>query len=246
MPRDRRPLPLQVREAILAQIRSEGLRPGDRLPSEADLAVRFDVGRTTAREALKLLEQDGIVDVRHGSGRFVSQMATLERPVTQLESVTELMGTLGYSVVNRIVSVTERPASAEEAACLGLASGESVIRLERVRLHGEEPLIYSVDVFARSLLDEGPEGIDWSGSLFELLESRGVRVVSALAQLRAVRLPKAGREAIGRGTATGRRTGEPWLLLAHRNLDPSGRVVVTSEDYYRGDRFSFNVLRRRV
>jgi GntR family transcriptional regulator len=238
--RDRRPLPLQLREEILALIERERLRPGDRLPSETEIATRFDVGRTTAREALKLLEQDGVIDVRHGSGRYVSHVATLERPITRLESVTEMMRAHGYTVSNRVVSVTRRPADPEESAVLDLPSGAEVVRLERVRLHEGEPLIYSVDVFPRALLPAAAlEDIDWTGSLLELLERSGWRVTSAVAQLQAVRLPPDARRAMGR------RTSEPWVLLVHRNIDETGRVVILSRDYYRGDRFTFNVFRRR-
>ncbi|MFV2062990.1 MAG: GntR family transcriptional regulator [Chloroflexota bacterium] len=240
MRRGRRPLPLQLREEILAIIEGEGLRPGDRLPSETAIADRFGVGRTTAREALKLLEQDGIIDVRHGSGRFVSQVATLERPITRLESVTEMMRAHGYSVTNRVISATARPASTEEMATLGLPEGEVVIQLERVRLHGDEPLIYSVDVFQRSLIAGPLEDVDLSGSLLESLEASGTVVTSAMAQLHAVRLPEAGQRAIGQ------QTSEPWVLLEHRNLAEDGSTVIVSRDYYRGDRFTFNVFRRRA
>jgi GntR family transcriptional regulator len=239
MPRDRRPLPLQVRDEILGLIEREDLHPGDQLPTETDIAARFGVGRTTAREALKLLEQDGVVYVRHGLGRYVSHVATLERPITRLESVTEMMRAHGYTVSNRVASVVVRQAQADEAAALDLAAGKDVVRLERVRFHEGEPLIYSVDVFPRSLIPRPLEQVDWSGSLLDLLEANGTRVTSALAQLQAVRLPVAGQRAIGR------RTSEPWVLLIHRNIDQAGRTVIVSQDYYRGDRFTFDVFRRR-
>ena len=239
MREDRRPLPLQLREEILAIIEGEGLQPGDRLPTEIAIADRFGVGRTTAREALKLLEQDGIIDVRHGSGRFVSQVATLERPITRLESVTEMMRAHGYSVTNRVVSAASRAASAEERTTLGLLEDEIVMELERVRLHVDEPLIYSVDVFRRSLVADPIEDSALSGSLLDLLEANGTLITSAMAQLHAVHLPEAGQRAIGH------RTSEPWVLLTHRNLDETGATIIVSQDYYRGDRFTFNVFRRR-
>jgi GntR family transcriptional regulator len=239
MNRDRRPLPLQVRDEILALISRDGLRPGDRLPAESEISGRFQVGRTTAREALKLLEQDGVIDVRHGSGRFVSHVAMLERPITRLESVTEMMRAQGYSVTNRVVSAAVGPAEGTQEAELAVPEGDEVVRLERVRCHEGEPFIYSVDVFPRRLLGGSLEDIDWSGSLLELLEASGIRVTSAVAQLQAVKLPPAGQRAIGE------RTREPWVLLIHRNIDEAGRVVIVSHDYYRGDRFTFNVLRRR-
>jgi GntR family transcriptional regulator len=243
MTRDRRSLPLQVRDQILALINREGLSPGDQLPTEAEIATRFDVARTTAREALKLLEQDGVVDVRHGLGRYVSQLVTLERPITRLESVTEMMRSRGYTVTNRVVSVTLGPANEEEATALDQPIGTEVIRLERVRLHQGDPLIYSVDVVPGALIEDPIERLDWAGPLLELLEEHGVRVVSAAAQIQAALLSDEGRRALGTDLAEPR---GPWILLVQRNLDEAGRPVIYSHDYYRGDRFTFNVVRRRM
>ncbi len=237
--RDRRPLPLQVRDEIQALIGQEGLGPGDRLPAETEIATRFDVGRTTAREALKLLEQDGVIEVRRGSGRYLSHRTALERPITRLESVTEMMRAQGYTVSNRVVSVKVRLAHADEAVVLALTPAAEVVCLERVRLHEGEPLIYSVDIFPRALLAGPVTGVEWSGSLLEILERSGTRIGSAVAQLQAVRLPADGQRAIDR------RTKEPWVLLVHRNVDTFGRVAILSRDYYRGDRFTFDVFRRR-
>jgi GntR family transcriptional regulator len=243
MSRDRRSLPLQVRDQILLLIHQEGLGPGDQLPTEAEIATRFDVARTTAREALKLLEQDGVVDVRHGLGRYVSQLATLERPITRLESVTEMMLSRGYAVKNRVVSVTVRPANEQEAAALDLPVGGEVVQLERVRLHQGDPLIYSLDLVPRDLVDAPLDPDSWSGSLLDMLEARGMRVVSAGAQIQATRLPPEARRALGPDLED---PDGPWLLLIQRNLDETGRPVISSRDYHRGDRFTFEVVRRRM
>jgi GntR family transcriptional regulator len=242
-PRDRRSLPLQVRDEIRLLIESEHLAPGDQLPSETDLAQRFGVARTTAREALKLLEQDGLIDVRHGLGRFVSGLATLDRPITRLESVTEMMAARGYVITNRVVRITVGPAGDDEAEALGELIGTEVVRLERVRLHRGDPLIHSLDVFPRSVIAGELDNIDWSDSLLILLEQNGRRVVSATAQIQAARLSDEARDALGPSVS------EPdghWVLLIQRHLDEAGRPVIYSHDYYRGDRFTFNVFRRRA
>lgn len=68
----------RMSEAIVAQIRalmrSNRLRPGDRLPSERELCERFGVSRVTVREALRVLEAGGLVDIRVGArgGAFVT------------------------------------------------------------------------------------------------------------------------------------------------------------------------------
>ncbi len=239
MVRDRRPLALQVRDQIRDLVEREGLGPGDRLPTEAEIGDRFDVARTTVREAMKLLEQDGLVDVRHGLGRWVSSLPVLERPITRLESATEMMQGLGYSVTNRLLDVRTREADADEASALGLARNAKVIQLERLRLHRDEPFIYSVDVLPLTLIAGPIEAVEWAGPLLSQLEARGHRVVSATAEIKAVALPRSVVVKVGL------RTSVPWLLMVHSNFDESGRPLIYSHDYYRGDRFTFKVLRRR-
>ncbi len=234
--RDRRPLPLQARDEIAALIAAERLAPGDQLPTEAELVVRLAVARTTVREALKLLEQDGVIHVVHGVGRFVAP--TVARPITRLESVTEMTESLGFDVTNRVLSVKEAPATAEEAEALGLAAGAGVIRLERLRLRGEEPLIYSVDVIPAALLGDDRLDLDWSGSLGRLLADRGHAMATATAHIRAVTLGRRIARRIGWPPAA------PWLLMAQVNFTREGTPIIYSHDYHRGDVFTFDVLRR--
>jgi GntR family transcriptional regulator len=67
--RDTRTLVIQLRDRIAELIREEGLHPGDKLPTEAQLTQRFKISRPALREALKLLEQDDIIYVEHGRSR---------------------------------------------------------------------------------------------------------------------------------------------------------------------------------
>ena len=239
--RDRRPLALQVRDEIQALIAAKGLGPGDQLPSEADLAMRYSVARTTVREALKLLEQDGQIAVRHGRGRFVATQF-VKQPITRLESVTEMMARLGFEVVNRVYSVCETPATDEQASALRLAPRAPVLVLERLRLRvgdgSPTPLIYSVDVVARSIIPEPLDEVDWSGSLQALLEARGVAMSFASARFRATTLPSEVAVRISEDPQA------PWLLLVQVNMTDEGTPIVFSYDYHRGTSFTFNVLRR--
>ena len=61
---------------VLALVQSEKLQPGDRLPSVKELSERFSVATPTMREALRLLEMAGNLDIRHGSGIYVRQPET--------------------------------------------------------------------------------------------------------------------------------------------------------------------------
>ncbi len=60
----------QIEQLILRGV----LRPGERLPSERELATRFEVSRPTLRDALAELETSGLVITRPGAGAFVAQV----------------------------------------------------------------------------------------------------------------------------------------------------------------------------
>jgi len=63
----------QVCDEISRMILEGGMRPGDKLPSMADLEARFGVSHTVMREALRVLETRGLVQIQHGKGAVVSQ-----------------------------------------------------------------------------------------------------------------------------------------------------------------------------
>jgi len=72
--RVRRPrgLVMEIVDSLSESIRGGQLQPGDKLPTEAEIMLRFDVSRTVVREALSKLQASGLVETRHGIGTFVS------------------------------------------------------------------------------------------------------------------------------------------------------------------------------
>ncbi len=69
---DERNLPQKISEDIISFILSEHLQPGDRLPNEAHLAKELNIGRSSLREAMKLLASRNIVTIRQGSGTYIA------------------------------------------------------------------------------------------------------------------------------------------------------------------------------
>ena len=70
---ERIPISSQVVSGIQELIREQGLKPGDRLPTEKAIGEMFGVGRSTVREALRALQALGIVNLQQGRGAFVSE-----------------------------------------------------------------------------------------------------------------------------------------------------------------------------
>lgn len=75
--RSRRSRPLRVAEAIKDWVVERGLQPGDRLPGEAELIRRFGMSKGTIREAMRLLQAQGLVETKTGpgGGSFVGEVS---------------------------------------------------------------------------------------------------------------------------------------------------------------------------
>jgi GntR family transcriptional repressor for pyruvate dehydrogenase complex len=82
---DTRKLYQQVASTIMAAIMAGNYKPGERLPSERDLAVAFKVSRPTIREAMIALEIRGLAESRHGSGIYVSDKPAAQVPPGDLD-----------------------------------------------------------------------------------------------------------------------------------------------------------------
>lgn len=81
-------------EQLLGFVAAGQLQSGDRLPSERELAERFEVSRPTVREAMRALSVLGVVEIRHGGGAFVSEL-----------NAADLLGPLNFFLSLSDVSV---------------------------------------------------------------------------------------------------------------------------------------------
>jgi GntR family transcriptional regulator len=239
VPTDKRALALILRDKILEQLRESELKPGDALPTEKSYTEQFKVSRPTVREALRILEREGLVRSRQGKGRFLTAQNPIDRPLTRLEGVTELMATRGIQPRNEVVSVDVAIATEEESTELDLGLDAAVVRLIRARYRDDTLLVYSIDVLPRDLIEGSIHDIDWSESLFGFLDSIGHASVFSYAAIRADTFPHAAARELHV------KQSEPWLVMNQKHVDGGGRPILLSVDYHRADSFTFNVIRKR-
>jgi len=233
---------LQARDAVVEMILRDNMKVGDKLPSETELSQAFDISRPMLREALRLLEQEGLVRTEHGRGRFLAAASALHiaRPITAYESITVMLRELGYQPETKVLSLREGRADedARAAAALGCAPDTSVIFVERLRFQGVEPLVYSLEIVPRDCLPTDMAPDDLAGSLNDLLGRQQKQPRMSAASVTATDLPK------GVARRIDSRQNHCWLLITETCLTDEGAPVVYARDYHRGDIFSFNFSRR--
>jgi DNA-binding FadR family transcriptional regulator len=112
-----------VADRIAADIRAGRLAPGDRLPSERDLARRLEVGRASVREAIAALQVAGMIETRPGSGSFVAAGAAARTREAHDSSPSDLLEARAL-LEPAVARLAARRAAADEEAEALLAAME--------------------------------------------------------------------------------------------------------------------------
>ncbi len=132
----------QIADQLADVIR--GAAPGTRLPSEPEIVTRLGVSRATATQALRDLEQRGLVYRRQGKGTYVAKPGPVLRSdrSTTLPSFSEDLRAAGRVTYEQVTSLEIVAAEPDVAAALGLRPRQDVWRAERVIISDDEPVVH--------------------------------------------------------------------------------------------------------
>lgn len=142
------PLYEQIAAWIMEQIKSGEWNTGDMIPSEKELCDQFNVSRPTVRAALSSLTNDGYLVKRKGKGSFVSKPRIIEDSTIFIESFSSEMAAKGMQIQTEVLEHRVVEADETVAKELGLAPGDEVIKLARLRYvkgsFDEGPIVYNI------------------------------------------------------------------------------------------------------
>ncbi len=156
--RDRRPLYVQVAGSIKTDFSVSSPTVTVRLPGESALAERYQVSRTTIREAHRLLEQEGSIFARHGVGTFLSSdMQGTTHNFDSRASTNVIISDMALAVPT-LIGCTMLPLSRVLRGRFEW-SGDTLLRLERLYQMGDEPRSFAIEVvpaaFVGGAVDDG-------------------------------------------------------------------------------------------
>jgi GntR family transcriptional regulator len=226
-------------EQLRARIMDGEFGPGARLPSETAISDEYGVSRVTVRTAVKMLESQGLVDIRHGSGTYVCDFGRgIRAGLQELRSITDTISEMGFTPSMERHRIERRPATEQEATRLSVAPDAPVLSLERAIFADGEVVAYSYDVVPIDGLSAPVAAHLGSGSVFSALEKVGIVPVRAIAELHAV-----SSQDVAWGPQ--RPDSGLYLLLDQVHVDRSGTPVMYSKTYFVEGRFQFVILRTR-
>lgn len=219
-----------ITDALRAEIAQGAFRAGARLPTEAELARRFDVNRHTIRRALSQLAQDGLVQSRRGAGVFV-RMTPVPYQIGARTRFRQNLLSAGRTPSRRLLHLGVQSASATEAQALGLSPGAPVHVAESVSFADDLPVSLSRACFCATQFPALASALRAHGSVTAALADSGVSDYTR----KSTRLTGHNADAV-QARHLQIATGDALILSESVNIGPDGTPVEYGRTFFVGAR----------
>ena len=236
---ERGPIPLhhQVFRDLKSALDANEWRPGERMPTERELAERYGCSLITVRHALSELVREGRIERTRGRGTYVLQ-PRIDRDIAGAMSFSEEMQRRGLDPATRVVTARIEPAGESVAGSLGVSADAPVVYLERVRLGSGEPLLLEQ---ARLPAERFPGLLAFDlerRSLYDILSERyATRIVRAREAVEPVVLKRREAELLDLPTRS------LALQIDGVAFAADGSAVEAARSFVRGDRTRYYLER---
>ena len=228
------PLYLQLANMLSDGIAGGEWRANQALPSERVLSDMVAVSRVTARKAIDMLCERGMLTRKRGSGTYITPK--LEQPLSRLTSFSEELRQRGFTAGSRWLQRDIGAAAPLELLSLGLSPHMPVARLRRLRTADDVVMAIETTTIPLQYM---PDPQQVNDSLYGYLEARGAIPMRALQHIRAV---NASAE---QARLAQIKEGEAMLHITRVSYLDNGAAVELTHSYCRSDYYEFVAESRR-
>jgi GntR family phosphonate transport system transcriptional regulator len=209
----------QIVGQIQHDIASGACKPGTRLPTEAELSIRFGVNRHTVRRALEELSREGLVRVEQGRGSFVAE-DILDYNVEARTRFSEWIRKHNKEPSGIVRQLREIPADQRVAAGLGVRGGSRVVVLERLGFADDRPVSLARHYFPSSRLKGIFQALQATARITDALRAVGIEDYLRQQTRVTARLPTPTEAELLRMARN-----RPVLVTENINVDRAGTII---------------------
>lgn len=232
------PLYYQLESLIRRCISSGLLKSGDMLPSEMELCQTFSISRSTVRQAIGRLEEEGLVQRHQGKGSFVAE-PKLHRRTENIYSFTAEATAMGLKPSSRLLNFEVLKPGEAVRQMLELGEGTEVYCFTRIRMVDGVPLMLETSYYPCYIYPSLTPELLQTHSFYSLLFERGTVPGTAVDTYEAVRLDKDEAELLGT------KAGSAGFIHQRITRTERGEVFELTQSVMRGDRTKLEVTLHR-
>ena len=236
----RLPIPMyhQLKTLLLERIEKGDWLPGHSIPTEVELMGQYHVSRTTVREAVSALVQEGFLTKHQGRGTFVCEPRHRER-LGRLTGFAEEMIEHGYTPSAKLLNIQADLTGEKEFVQLGLPQDVHWVRIERLRLASGMAIAversYWPEEIAAILRREDLETVAY----YAVLERNGIFLKYAEEDISTMSSNETDAACLGV------RPGTALMVMERFSYDATDRLIEYTCTRYRGDRYKYHVRLER-
>lgn len=225
---------IQVKDSIIKRIQEKVWSPHSMIPTENELMVEFNVSRTTIRQAVSILVQEGILEKKQGKG-------TIVKPKVFVGTLGKLKGFAEEALENGIIPSsklllvkTSKDLNYEKSV-LKVPKEEEIVVIERLRFANQTPIAierscWPYDI-GKLLIDQDLNG----ATFYEILEENHIILKHAIEKITSINATLLEADLLGI------RGGQALLEMERLSFGSENRLIEFTTTKFRSDKYQYNI-----
>ncbi|GAB1761367.1 MULTISPECIES: GntR family transcriptional regulator [Priestia] len=226
---------LQVKDVLIKRIQEKTWKPNTLIPTEQELMQEFDVSRTTLRQAISMLVQDGLLEKKQGRGTIVKPQPLIGGSLGKLKGLAEEVAEKGLTPNSKLIRTDFKKDLYYETSMLELDAGEEVLVIERIRFADEVPIAIERSCWPTHIGKILVEQDLNRAKFYEVLEENEIFLKRAKEKISAI------NATIYEADLLGIRGGEALLEMTRVSYGFDDKPLEFTVTKYRSDKYHYNI-----
>ncbi|OZU88015.1 GntR family transcriptional regulator [Virgibacillus indicus] len=228
------PLYHQVKDILIARI-SEGIwKPGDLIPTETELMKEFDVSRTTIRQAITVLVQEGLLEKQQGKGTTIKSLK-LTGSLGRLTGFAEEIMERGFVPKSKLIKAEFRDDLFVQKKKLQIPDDEEILCIRRIRFANDEPIALEKTSWPKHIGEVLMKHDLDSAKFYQILEDNNIFLKRAGETISAVNATPYEADLLGVSPGTA------LLEMNRLSYGVEDKPIEFTQTKFRSDLYQYNV-----
>ncbi|ART75564.1 GntR family transcriptional regulator [Sutcliffiella horikoshii] len=224
---------LQIKETLIQRIQEKTWLPNKLIPTEQELMKEFEVSRTTIRQAISMMVQDGLLERQQGRGTIVKSQQ-LVGSLGRLKGFAEEVLERGLTPYSQLIRAEFSTDLYHEKAMLQ-THDNSILVIERIRFADNLPIAFERSCWPKSIGEKLMKEELNQANFYQILEQNGIALRKANEKISAMNATMHEADLLGI------RAGEALIEMTRLSYGIDDKPIEYTRTKFRSDQYHYNV-----